>query len=532
MRRATSRACCARARSPLYGGAWAENVIVQLQKAGFPGADLADPPDPRRDRAASPATAPSRASPTPPSSASTARLTVEVVRALAEAGAGGAVCFASGFREAGDAAPRGPRWSRPPAPCRCSARTATASSTTSTTSPLWPDQHGGTAGRDRRRHRHPVLEPRDQPHHAAPRPAARLPDDASATRRRPASPTSRAAALDDPRVTALGLHVEGFGDIRAFEAMAARARALGKPVVVLKAGRTRRRPGRHPQPHRLARRRERGRLRLPRPPRPRRGRLPGRPARDPEPPAPRRPARRPGRRLGQLLGRRGEPDGRPRRGAPPSATAPFAAGTERAPRRHPRPARHASRTRSTTTPSSGATSRATTAVFAAVLADRPDLAVFVLDLPRPDRCDRAGWLPALTAIEAAHAATGTRTAVLASLPENLDEATAARLAARGIAAAARHGRRPRRHRRRDPRRRARRRPPPPAARRPGRRRRRVTLTEVRGQGRPRRRRRAGAARRHRRRPGRPSPRRPRARASRSRSRASASPTRPRPAPSP
>ena len=46
------------------------------------------------------------------------------------------------------------------------------------------------------------------------------------------------AALEDPRVTALGLHIEGFGDLRAFEAMAARARALGKPVVVLKAGRS------------------------------------------------------------------------------------------------------------------------------------------------------------------------------------------------------------------------------------------------------------------------------------------------------
>ncbi|HVH02352.1 MAG TPA: acetate--CoA ligase family protein [Amaricoccus sp.] len=75
---------------------------------------------------------------------------------------------------------------------------------------------------------------------------------------------------------------------------------------------------------------------------------------------------------------------------------------------------------------------ATTEVFTAVMADRPDLAVAVLDLPRADRCDPRGWLPALAAIEAAHAATGTRAAVLAALPENLDEPTAARLAAQGI----------------------------------------------------------------------------------------------------
>lgn len=46
------------------------------------------------------------------------------------------------------------------------------------------------------------------------------------------------ALLRDPRVTALGLHVEGFGDIRRFEVLAATAHELGKPIVVLKAGRS------------------------------------------------------------------------------------------------------------------------------------------------------------------------------------------------------------------------------------------------------------------------------------------------------
>ncbi len=44
--------------------------------------------------------------------------------------------------------------------------------------------------------------------------------------------------LEDERVTALGLHLEGLGDIRQFEAMAGRACELGTPVVVLKSGRS------------------------------------------------------------------------------------------------------------------------------------------------------------------------------------------------------------------------------------------------------------------------------------------------------
>ncbi|MEO1276181.1 MAG: acetate--CoA ligase family protein, partial [Pseudomonadota bacterium] len=47
-----------------------------------------------------------------------------------------------------------------------------------------------------------------------------------------------AELLRDARVTALGLHVEGLGDIAALEALAAEACALGKRVVVLKVGRS------------------------------------------------------------------------------------------------------------------------------------------------------------------------------------------------------------------------------------------------------------------------------------------------------
>ena len=51
-----------------------------------------------------------------------------------------------------------------------------------------------------------------------------------------------AAAVDafaeDPRITAIGLHIEGLRDPAAFAAAAARAQAAGKPVVALKTGRS------------------------------------------------------------------------------------------------------------------------------------------------------------------------------------------------------------------------------------------------------------------------------------------------------
>lgn len=42
--------------------------------------------------------------------------------------------------------------------------------------------------------------------------------------------------LEDDRVTALGIHIEGFGDVHSFQKLAQRAYMLGKPVVVLKVG--------------------------------------------------------------------------------------------------------------------------------------------------------------------------------------------------------------------------------------------------------------------------------------------------------
>jgi len=44
--------------------------------------------------------------------------------------------------------------------------------------------------------------------------------------------------VSDPRVTALGLHIEGIGDLKAFEELTTKARKLGKPIVALKVGKS------------------------------------------------------------------------------------------------------------------------------------------------------------------------------------------------------------------------------------------------------------------------------------------------------
>ncbi|MCC7319924.1 MAG: acetate--CoA ligase family protein [Rubellimicrobium sp.] len=74
---------------------------------------------------------------------------------------------------------------------------------------------------------------------------------------------------------------------------------------------------------------------------------------------------------------------------------------------------------------------ATTEVFTAML-EAHDAGLFILDLPREDRCDPAGYLPALESILAAQAATGRPALPLASLPENLSEERAAALIAQGV----------------------------------------------------------------------------------------------------
>ena len=73
-----------------------------------------------------------------------------------------------------------------------------------------------------------------------------------------------------------------------------------------------------------------------------------------------------------------------------------------------------------------------TATFSAMLGCGFDMSLLVLDLPRDDRCGDADWRTTLDAFEAARDRTAARGAVLATLPESLTEQLADDLMARGI----------------------------------------------------------------------------------------------------
>ena len=163
--------------------------------------------------------------------------TVEIVGALSERGAGGAICYASGFREAesgaalqqalvlaaGDMPIVGPN---------CYGLINYLDGV-----PLWPDHHGGT-------HVESGVAIVTQSSNIAlnitmQRRGLPIAFVASAGNQAQTSAAEIAAAfLEDERVTAVGLHVEGVAEVAGFEAMAARARSLGKPVVAVTAGRS------------------------------------------------------------------------------------------------------------------------------------------------------------------------------------------------------------------------------------------------------------------------------------------------------
>lgn len=73
-----------------------------------------------------------------------------------------------------------------------------------------------------------------------------------------------------------------------------------------------------------------------------------------------------------------------------------------------------------------------TDVFATVMAEELDLSLFVLDIPRADHCDPTGHDCAIEAIIAAKARTDGSVAVIGSLPENLEEDVIARFIRGGI----------------------------------------------------------------------------------------------------
>ena len=166
-------------------------------------------------------------------------LTVEVVRSLSAIGAGGAVCYASGFLEsdkiggqlqseliiaAGDMPIVGPN---------CYGLINYTDGAL-----LWPDQQGGCRlAKDRTGVAIITQSSNIAINFTMQRRGLPLAYILTVGNQAQVGMSDLASCvLDDPRVSALGLYIEGFNSISAMEALAQRARSLGKPVVVFKVG--------------------------------------------------------------------------------------------------------------------------------------------------------------------------------------------------------------------------------------------------------------------------------------------------------
>ncbi|MFD2738315.1 acetate--CoA ligase family protein [Sulfitobacter aestuarii] len=241
MQRDLSRLLRPRSIAVIGGGAWCTQIIRQSRRMGFSGsihlvhpkgievdgvtavtslADLPEVPDAvfiGVNRFAS----------------------VEIVSILAQMGAGGAVCFASGFAEAAAEDAEGQD---------LQARLVRAAGAMPVLGPncygfinaldgalLWPDQHGctgvecGVA----------ILTQSSNIAINLSMQQRSLPIAYVVTCGNMAQ-TGQAeiarALLDDPRVTAIGLHVEGFSDTGTWHALALKAAARNVPLIALKVG--------------------------------------------------------------------------------------------------------------------------------------------------------------------------------------------------------------------------------------------------------------------------------------------------------
>ena len=229
-------------RIAVIGGEAAARVAEQCDRMGFDGALW--PVHPTREAVAGrPVFRSIDALPGTPDAAFVGvnrHATIDAVAALSRLGAGGAVCYASGFLEA----PDGGRLQRdlvdaaagmPIIGPNCYGFINYLDAT-----PLWPDQHGGRR-----------LDPAEKG-------VAIVTQSSniaiSMTMQQRALPVAymvtagnqaqldvsclALALLDDARVSAIGLHVAGFHSVAGFEALARRARERNVPVVVMKTGRS------------------------------------------------------------------------------------------------------------------------------------------------------------------------------------------------------------------------------------------------------------------------------------------------------
>ena len=228
----------------VIGGLAAARVAEQCDRMGFDG-DLW-PVHPKHDRIAGrPVFRSVTDLPGAPDAAFVGvnrHATVEAVSALARAGAGGAICYASGFRESddGEALQRAlveAAGEMPIVGPNCYGLINLLDGIA-----LWPDQHGGRRlGSDERGAA--IVSQSSNMAISMTMQRRGLPFAYVATAGNQAQlglSQIALALLDDERVSALGLHVEGFDSVAGFEALSRRARERKVPVVVMKTGRSER----------------------------------------------------------------------------------------------------------------------------------------------------------------------------------------------------------------------------------------------------------------------------------------------------
>lgn len=221
----------------IFGGGWSTSVLRQCRKMGFEG-DLW-PVHPSRDSIDDIACFRSvddlPAAPDVSFIGVNRDATIDIVAALAARGSGGAVCFASGFGEVADGAARNDALLAAAGDMPVLGPNCYGFINYLDGALLWPDQHGGK----RVESGAAIIVQSSNIAINLTMQKRGLPIAYVVTVGNQAQTglsELAEAALEDPRVTVLGLHIEGFDDIARLERLFLRARALKKPIVAIKVG--------------------------------------------------------------------------------------------------------------------------------------------------------------------------------------------------------------------------------------------------------------------------------------------------------
>ena len=239
MTRTLSRLLRPKSVAVIGGGAWCRAVIQQLLKANFSG-DIW-PIHPTADEICGLPAHPSLHDlPNIPDAAFIGinrDATIDTVAQLSLLGVGGAVCFASGFGETDDGQDANRRLLQAAGDMPILGPNCYGMINALDGVSLWPDQHGcvpvdrGVAILTQSSNIaiNLTMQQRGLPiafvvtcGNQAQLSEAQIAD----------------ALLDDPRVTAIGLHIEGFGDLPAWQALSRKAHTKGIPLVALKVGKS------------------------------------------------------------------------------------------------------------------------------------------------------------------------------------------------------------------------------------------------------------------------------------------------------